>query len=71
MTEEGFQLYASPSFLEGMARLWDPAGFLNQYNRSATPRQADQKAIMQDWFMVGSDIRAAIKDVEKKQTKSK
>ncbi len=71
MTEEGFQLYASPSFFEGMARLWDPAGFLNQYNKSATPEQADKKAIMQDWFTVGNDIRAAVTNVEKIQTKPK
>ena len=66
MTDDGFKLYARPSFFEGMARMWDPAGILNQYNRSASPKEADRKAIAQDWANVGKDIRSAISDVKKK-----
>jgi hypothetical protein len=60
-------LFASPSFLGGMAHLLDFGGTLNQYNSSMTNEEADYLALMSDWLMVGSDIESAIsvnKDAE-------
>jgi hypothetical protein len=71
LTNGGFCLYATPSFLEGSARLWDPNGSLNQYNISATPKEADNKALLQDWLTVGDDLKMAINDVTTTQAKSK
>lgn len=71
MTSEGFRLYARPSFLEGLARLSDPAGLLNRYNRSETPKKADAKAIASDWIAIGNDFRKVLSDQKKsKQTRS-
>jgi len=71
MTDDGFRLYARPSFFEGLARIWDPAGILNQYNRSKTAKDADRKAIAQDWAVVGKDIRSVVSDVKTKKIQSK
>ena len=60
MKEQRFRLYARPSFLEGVARLFDFNGHLNQYNTSRTEEEADHKAIESDWETVGDDLRTAI-----------
>lgn len=52
-------LFARPSFCEGIARLVDFGGFLNEYNYSETPQRADALAAWADWTTVGNDIRAA------------
>jgi hypothetical protein len=57
-------LYATSSFLEGVARLVDFTGSLNTYNCSDSPAQADFKAISSDWMVVGGDLRKAIKDFQ-------
>lgn len=54
-------LYARPSFIEGVARLMDVGGTLNEYNRSASDEQADARALRSDWYAVGDDLRAGIK----------
>jgi hypothetical protein len=69
MENEVFKLYAEPSFFEGWARLFDPAGTLNQYNTSTSPEEADSKAIMSDWFTVGNDIRKVLNNVKGLQSK--
>ncbi len=53
-------LYAGPSFLEGMARVFDLGGTMNEYNGSPTPSYADAYAIGMDWYVVGQDIREAM-----------
>ncbi len=50
-------LFASTSFLEGLARVLDIGGTLNVYNTSLTERQADFWALYNDWRAVGQDIR--------------
>jgi hypothetical protein len=50
-------LFAQPSFVEGMGRLLDFAGTLNEYNRSANP---DAIALGADWFAIGDDLRRAM-----------
>ena len=57
MTTEGFILYAKPSFLEGWARIFDPAGTLDQYNISRDESEADHKALLSDWIAIGNDLR--------------
>ena len=54
-------LYARPSFLEGMARIADMGGTLNEYNASGDP---DTVALMMDWLAVGHAMRQAIGDFE-------
>jgi hypothetical protein len=54
MTDSLF-LAARPSFLEGASRLVDFGNFLNEYNRSLSPGQADQIALTLDWRQVGAD----------------
>lgn len=56
MTRRPFSLYARPSFLEGIARLFDVGGMLNTYNQSRTPEEADYRAILSDWEAVGRDL---------------
>lgn len=60
-------LYAMPSFLEGVARLFDFSGSLNAYNCSESPEQADFNAISSDWIVVGDDFRKAIKDLQNQE----
>lgn len=62
MYREIYRLYARPSFFEGMARLFDFGGSLNQYNYSKSPNEADLRAMEADWQMVGEDLRNALKE---------
>ncbi len=57
-------LVACPSFLEGMARLADLGGTLNEYNYSSDGEAADSIAIWSDWAMTGQDIYEAMKTYE-------
>ena len=53
-------LFATPTFIGGIASLFDLGDTLNNYNFSDTPEEADYKAIHADWLSVGDDIRGAI-----------
>jgi hypothetical protein len=55
-------LFTRPSFGDGMARLIDYSGSLNQYNRSATPEEADYRALKADWEQVGIDLKNAMNE---------
>jgi len=61
MNDSGF-LFATPSFLTGLARTLDIGATLSahSYNMSETPREADVKALASDWSVVGLDIAKAI-----------
>jgi len=59
MSELSTFLFARPSFLEGMGRLVDFAGTLNEYNCSPSARKADAIALWSDWTVVGNDMRTA------------
>ncbi len=59
MSNELFRLYPKSSFLEGVGRLADFTGSLNEYNMSKTPEEADARAIRSDWKAVGIDLLAA------------
>ena len=56
-------LFARPSFLEGMARVLDLGGTLNEYNRSGSAEEADLRALGSDWNRVGDAIRGAMKEM--------
>jgi len=62
-----YYLFARPSFLEGVARVFDIGGVFDAYNESKTPVEADTKAMLHDWMMVGSDISHAFKEYELKE----
>ena len=63
MSSGGRLIYAKPSFLEGVARIFDFGGALNTYYylpSDEDPRKADARAIASDWRAVGKDIASAI-----------
>ena len=55
-------VYARPSFIRGVARLFDFGGTLNTYHylQDEDPAEADARAIASDWQAVGKDIADAI-----------
>lgn len=53
-------LFARPSFTEGVARLFDFGNGLDEYNRSESETQADIRALRNDWYAIGDDLRAAM-----------
>ncbi|MEK7586810.1 MAG: hypothetical protein AAB453_03000 [Patescibacteria group bacterium] len=64
------RLFVGPSFWEGMSRVIDLGGTLQEYNTSETEKQADDKAIGDDWQVVGDDLRSSIKNYEQQSAKS-
>jgi hypothetical protein len=54
-------LFADPSMVYGVARLLDFEGNFVEYNRSATPAQADARAMFCDWAAVGSFLDDSIR----------
>ncbi len=63
----GESLYAKPSFLSGVASLFDFWGLFDAYNTSPDPETADARAISSDWRAVGYDIRIAIERYEEEE----
>lgn len=63
--EISFYLFARPSFWEGFARTLDIGGHFDSYNESTTSRQADDRALQQDWSIIGIDIQKAIGEYAK------
>ena len=57
-------LYARPSFVEGVARLFDFGNTLNEYNTSLTAEQADFLALRADWRVVARDLGIAFEQLE-------
>lgn len=64
-----FSLFARPSFIEGIGRIFDLGSSYQVYNRHRTGTDADLNALKRDWLMVGDDIQAAIEDYDKEQVK--
>ncbi len=60
-------LYANPSFLGGMASALDIGRTLATFNESATPAEADLKAMANDWKAVGKDLENSILEYGQKQ----
>ena len=60
-------LYARPSFLEGMARVMDIGGALNEYNTLLSGEDADFVALWMDWSAVGQDMHDAMSMYESEE----
>lgn len=58
-----FYLFARPSFLEGVGRLMDFGGTLNNYNESLTSEDADRCALGLDYAAVTDELRDAVQKV--------
>jgi hypothetical protein len=65
--DRSFFLFARPSFVGGVARLFDFGGTLNTYNISATSEMADARAFYEDWKAIGDDMRAALENYRSQQ----
>lgn len=61
-------LVPSPSFLEGVGRVFDFGGILNQYNRTRSPEDADRIALQMDFEAVADDLRTAISLFEQRHS---
>jgi hypothetical protein len=57
-------LYARPSFIEGLARIFDLGNTLCEYNQSLTPQQADYLALRSDWLAIAGDLRNAMQEAD-------
>jgi len=57
-------LFARPSPVFGLARLFDFSGTFDQYNQSRDGDEADAKAMYADWCAVGDSIRSSMSDIE-------
>ncbi len=57
-------LFARPSFIEGVARILDFNGTLNEYNSSETP---DEFALSMDWAVVGQYLHNAMTEYGKEK----
>lgn len=53
-------LFARPSILFGLARFLDFGGRFDAYNGSRSEAEADAKALLCDWYIVGQDLKVAI-----------
>jgi len=49
-------LFATPSFIGGIASVLDLGATLVQYNESFTTVEADIRAIQSDWKVTGNDL---------------
>lgn len=67
LNEKSTFLFAEPSFVDGMARIFDFAGSLQLYNESKTPAVADRIALTMDWLGVGGDIRSSLDVYEQEE----
>ena len=67
ISQETSYLFATPSFLGGMAHTLDLGGTLEMYNESSSPAKADAKAIRNDWKAVGQDIFSSMQQFSNEQ----
>ena len=60
-------LIAKNDFISGVSRTLDIASTRNKrvYNTSQSGDEADKKAIFNDWYMIGNDIRGAYEQFKK------
>ena len=64
-------LFASPSFLSGMARTLDLGGAFDTYNESPSPGVADARALFSDFLAVGRDLVNAAGELADEEAKSR
>jgi hypothetical protein len=65
--DDTFFLFASPTFISGIAAVLDLGSGLIVYNESITGKEADERALASDWAVVGKDIASAIETFEEKE----
>lgn len=53
-------LFPKRSFWTGVSSVFSVFGDSNQFNTSKSGEEADLKALMSDWEMVGEDIRSSL-----------
>lgn len=60
-------LIAKNDFISGVSRILDIASTRNKrvYNTSQSDDVADKKAIFNDWYMIGNDIRGTYEQFKK------
>ncbi len=56
-------LFASPSFLSGIARILDLGSQFDGYNDSETDETADATALYSDFRMIGQDLQHAMESL--------
>ena len=54
------RLFATPSFITGVAKAIDLGATFDEYNADVTPEEADFYSLLSDWCAVGDDLRFAI-----------
>lgn len=54
-------LSARPSFLTGIARLFDFWGLFRSSNVGRNAKIADSKALYSDWHAIGQDLQKAVR----------
>ena len=64
-------LFARPSVLEGVARIFDFGNTLNEYNSAQSEEIADEIALRMDWVAVGDYLRSAIREYGEEVKESK
>ena len=57
-------LVPESSFLTGIGSLMNFSRDYYQYNQSSSPAQADERALKNDFAMVGQDLRHAMESVK-------
>ena len=62
MRESFGLLFATPTFLEGVARTLDLGDPFTDYNTSRNADEADFFALRSDWRAIGEDFDAVISD---------
>jgi hypothetical protein len=53
-------LFSRMGLMSGIASTFNLPGNFYSFNRSATPEEADTRAIFSDWSMVGEDLWSSI-----------
>ena len=66
-----FRLFARPSFISGIAQIFDFSGSMLHYNRDQSGAEADYHALNSDWKMVGRDIQTALEGYDKSTDKAR
>ena len=62
MNENFGLLFATPSFLEGVARTLDLGDTFTDYNTSRNAAEADFFALRSDWRAVGEDFDSVLSE---------
>lgn len=61
-------LLATMTRLTGAGNVFNLWGSFYDYNYSATPEEADARALFSDWAVVGDDIRTVLRSIDKDQS---